>query len=82
LGESRVRGRRLLGIDSVVENHIEQRLVHTDAAVVFDKAVLAKAIHEKADAGSGGANHFRQGFLRDLWNQRFRFSRLAKLCEQ
>jgi hypothetical protein len=65
-----------------IKNHIEQRLVHTDAPVVFDKTVLAKAIHEETDAGSGGANHFREGFLRDLWNQRFRFSRLPKLCQQ
>ena len=36
-----------------IKNHIEQRLVHTDAPVVFDKTVLAKAIHEETDAGSG-----------------------------
>ena len=56
--------------------------MNPDAAVVFNKAELAKAIHEEADAGPGGSDHFRQRFLRDLWDQRFRFSRLAKLREQ
>ena len=54
-----------------MENDIEQRLVDPDAAVVFDKAELAKSIHEEADAGPGGANHFRQRSLCDLRNQRF-----------
>ena len=44
-----------------------------DAAVVFDKAELAKAIHEEADAGPGGADHLCQSFLRDGRNQVFRF---------
>ena len=56
--------------------------MNPDAAVVFNKAELAKAIHEEADAGPGGSDHFRQSFLRDLWDQRFRFSRLAKLRQQ
>ena len=61
-----------------MENDIEQRLVDPDAAVVFDKAELAKSIHEEADAGPGGANHFRQRFLRDLRNQCFRLTGLAE----
>ena len=36
--------------DSIVQNDVEQRLVNPDAAVVFNKAELAKAIHEEADA--------------------------------
>jgi len=76
------RSRRLLRIDSVVQNDVEQRLMNPDAAVVFNKAEVAKAIHEEADAGPGSSNHFCQGFLRDLWNQRFRFSRLAKFGQQ
>ena len=56
--------------------------MNTDATVVFNKAELAKAIHEEADAGPGGSNHFCQRFLRDLWDQRFRFSRLAKFRQQ
>jgi hypothetical protein len=38
------------GEDSVVQNHIEQRSMDPDAAVILNKAELAKAIHEKADA--------------------------------
>jgi hypothetical protein len=38
------------GEDSVVQNHIEQRFMNPDATVVFNKAELAKAIHEEADA--------------------------------
>ena len=33
----------------IVKNHVEKGLVNMDAAVVIDKAELAKAIHEEAD---------------------------------
>src|SRR5271154_1586178 len=56
--------------------------MNPDAAVVFNEAELAKAIHEEAHTRPGGANHFCQSFLRDLWDQRFWFSRLAKLRQQ
>src|ERR1035438_6100253 len=52
----------LLGIvlgQLIEEEHIEQRLMHLDAAVVGDEAELAKAIHEKADTGPCGADHLR-----------------------
>jgi hypothetical protein len=57
-----------LGEASVVQNHIEERLMNPNAAVVFNKAELAKAIHEEANAGPGGADHLGQSFLRDLRN--------------
>jgi hypothetical protein len=41
---------RLGDPDSVVQNDVEQRPVNADAAVVFNKAELAKAIHEEANA--------------------------------
>jgi hypothetical protein len=63
----------------IVQDHIQQGLVNVDAAVVFDKPHLAKAIHEKADAGAGGADHLRQGFLGNLRNQRLWLARLAEL---
>jgi hypothetical protein len=40
----------LSGEDSVVQDYIEQRLMNPDAAVILNKAELAKAIHEEADA--------------------------------
>jgi len=43
-----------------VQDHIEQRFMNPDATVVFDKAEVAKAVHEEADAGPSGADHFRQ----------------------
>jgi hypothetical protein len=48
--------------------------MNPDATVVFDKAELAKAIHEEADAGPGGPDHFRQCFLGDPGDQRFCFT--------
>jgi hypothetical protein len=65
-----------------VQYHIEQRFMNPDATVVLNKTEPAKAIHEEADAGPGGPDHLCQSFLRDLWNQRFRFSRLSKLRQQ
>src|SRR5580692_8358047 len=52
---------RYVGLDRVVvghmimQYHVQQGLVHTNAAVVFKEAELAKAIHKEADAGSSGA---------------------------
>jgi hypothetical protein len=56
--------------------------MNLDAAVVFDETEFVKAVHEEADARPGRSNHLCQSFLRDLWNQRFRFSWLAKLRQQ
>jgi hypothetical protein len=66
----------------IEQDHIEQRLVYLDAAVVIDKAELAKAIHEEADAGPRSADHLCQGFLRNGRDESFPFSRLAKLRHQ
>jgi len=51
--------------------------VDPDAAVVFDKTELAKAIHEEADSGPGGADHLCESFLRDGRDKGFRLPRLA-----
>ena len=66
----------------VEQDYIEQRLVHLDAAVVIDKAELAKAIHKEADPRPGSADHLCQGFLRDGRNGGFRSTRLAKFRHQ
>jgi hypothetical protein len=42
----------------------------THPAVVVDVAEIAKPIEEEADTGSGGADHFRQGLLADLGDDR------------
>ena len=66
----------------VEQNHIEKRPMDADAAVVFDKAELAKAIHEETYAGPGGANHLCQSFLRDGGKQLFRVIRLTEFGHQ
>jgi hypothetical protein len=53
-----------------------------DAAVVFDKAELAEAIHEEADARAGGADHLCQSFLRDGRKQVILFTRLTKFGQE
>ena len=66
----------------VEKDHIEQRLIHLDAAVVTDKPELAKAIHKKSDVRPCGADHLRQRFLRDGGDEGVPFSRLAKFGHQ
>ena len=45
---------------------------------VFDQSKVAKAIHEEADAGTGGADHLCQSFLRDRRHQVVRFIRIIE----
>src|ERR1035437_2188518 len=66
----------------IVQDYIDQRFLNPDAAVVTDKPELAKAIHEEADAGPGGADHLCQSLLRDGRNEGFRLPRLPKLRHQ
>src|SRR5437588_347170 len=44
-------------VPSVVENNIEQGRVNGQFAIVFNKAQLAKLVHEETDPGAGGADH-------------------------
>jgi hypothetical protein len=73
---------RQSGWHVIVQDNFEQRSMHLNAAVVFDEAEFAKAIHEEADPGPGGPDHLRQGFLGDLGDQAFRFARHAELRHQ
>jgi hypothetical protein len=41
--------------------------------VVTDQPQLTKFIHEEVDAGPGGADHVRQGFLADVRTPTFSF---------
>ena len=54
----------------------------SDAAVVIDKAELAKAVHKKADAGPCCSDHLRKGLLRYLWNHRLGLAGPAEFCHQ
>ena len=73
---------RVLPGGLIVKNHIQKRLVHPDAAVVFNKAVLSKLVHEVAYPGARGADHLGERLLGDLWDERFGFAWLAKLSHQ
>src|ERR1700692_3521819 len=78
LGESfaGVKGRflRIMLGRLIVKNHVEKGFVDVDAAVVMNKAQLAKAIHEEADPGSSRSNHVGKRLLRDLWNSHQRLA--------
>ena len=65
-----------------MQNDIEQRFVNQDAAVVFNKAEIAKSIHEETDTGSRGADHLRQRFLRDLRDECLHLARFTKFGHQ
>ena len=62
-----------------MKNHFQQRLVHLNTAVVFDKPQSPESIHEEADSRARRPNHFRKRLLRDRRNLRFRFARLTIL---
>jgi hypothetical protein len=54
---------------SVVQDHVQQRAVDAQTAVVFDEAELAEFVREKAHRRPGGADHLSQGFLANLGNR-------------
>src|SRR5688500_15630432 len=66
----------------LVQDHVQQRTVDLDVAVVSNKAELSKLIHEKADAGSRRADHLRQRLLTDFSDDRFGLILLAEFCQQ
>jgi hypothetical protein len=66
----------------IEQDHIEQRLIYLDAAVVTDKTELAKAVHKEADMRPSGANHIRKRFLRNGRNEGFPFAGLAEFRHQ
>ena len=68
----------IMAAELIVEDDVEQGFVDADAAVVLDEAELAKAVHEEADAGAGGADHFGEGFLGDGGDEGFGFAGLAE----
>jgi hypothetical protein len=51
----------------IEQDHIQQRLMHLDAAVITDKSELAKTVHKEADTRPGGADgtNFALRFLLD-----------------
>ena len=66
----------------VVQDHIQQRAMDAQTAVVFDEAELAEFVHEKAHPRAGSADHFGQGFLADLGYHRLRLTLLPEVGQQ
>ena len=44
----------------LVQNHVQQGIMHFQCSIVFDETQFAEFIHEEADARPGRANHLRQ----------------------
>src|SRR6202158_5740638 len=65
-----------------MQNRAQQRIVDLDLSVVVDEAKSAEFVHEKTDAGAGGANHLRQCFLADIRTDRLRAAFLSEIREQ
>src|SRR5664279_3210205 len=51
-------------------------------SVIADESQFAEFVHEKADAGSGGSDHFCQCFLTDIHQNRLRAAFLSEMREQ
>src|ERR1035441_7753703 len=62
----------------VEQDHVEQRLMHLDSAVVCDKDEFAKPVHKEAYARAGGADHLSQGLLRNRRDESFVYTGLSK----
>ena len=68
---------------SIVKHYVEQRTVDLHSTgVVFDESELSEAVHEEADAGPGGADHFGERLLADLGNNRLRLVIFAEMRKQ
>src|ERR1700757_2026482 len=70
----------------VVQNNVEQRTMDLQrafrAAGIVNEAQLPESVHEEADTGSSGPNHFGQRLLADLGDNSFGNAILSKVREQ
>src|SRR5580698_8517010 len=53
----------LLYLRLITQDRVEQRRMNLYFSVVVDETLFAEFVHEKADPGPGGADHFRKRFL-------------------
>jgi hypothetical protein len=56
--------------------------MNLDLSVVRDEGELAKLVHEKADTGACGADHFCQRFLADMCRDGLRVTFLSEVCQK
>src|ERR1051325_6760670 len=66
----------------VVQDHVQQRVSDFQFSVVFDIAQFAELVHEKAHARSCRADHFREGFLTKLPDDRLSRGFLAEIRQK
>src|SRR5260370_7009763 len=59
---------RVIAGHLIMQHHVEQRLMNANAAVVFNEAKVAEAIHKKVHARSCGSDHLPQTLFRNLCN--------------
>ena len=65
-----------------MQDRVQQRLMDFHLAVVTDETQFPEFVHEGADAGSRGADHFRQRPLIETGIDRLRAAFLAEIGEQ
>ena len=65
-----------------MQNDVQQRTVHVDAAIVVDQTQLPELVHEKTDARPGGPDHLSQRLLADFRDDRLGFAFLAEIRQQ
>jgi len=65
-----------------MQDGVQERIVNLDLSVVGDEAKLAKFVHEEADAGACGADHFCQRFLADMCRDGLRGTFLSEICQK
>jgi hypothetical protein len=65
-----------------MQDRTQQRIVDLNVPIIADEAQPAKLVHEIADPGSRGPDHFSQCFLTDVHADRLRAAFLAEIREQ
>ena len=66
----------------IVQNGVEQSPMHSNAAIVVNKAEFVEMVHEKTDTRPRCTDHLGQFVFRDLWNQPLKLIGLAKFRHQ
>src|SRR6201986_2133966 len=66
----------------VIQDCAQERIMNLDLTVIGNEAELAKLVHEKADSGACGADHFRQGLLADMGRDRLWGTFLSEICKK
>jgi hypothetical protein len=66
----------------LVQNHVQQGIMHFQCSIVFDETQFAEFIHEEAHPRSGRADHLGKHFLAVLSDNPLRPTVLAEICKK